>query len=377
MNTSAAKLIHSGTTNKYTSINTKEGYVEFRSPGGDWLNANFDKIESTLLRFVVALDAATDETKYRDEYAKKLYKLLAPSDDSTNTMQYFAKFAAGELPQSALKSFVKQAQLQRSINKQPANTGKKYWWGVRNSGNTNAGIEVVASSKEEAIEKAINGEDGYPSWANIRSSLVAKPLRPYQEEPASELKAYNVTDASGYVAMFRAHSPAAAEQMAKDQYPDKFRNIVSVVINDRANAGSTAPAASQTAYEIYDRFNNDFVPVRFMAADTDGALTRLEQYRQEHNTEDAHYAVRQSRSTAPTAGEPIPGSTIDLQRQRAAQAGGEFRGQWKVVDGTGRELYRFGGVGNSQRDANRVATQWVQAQGMPYGTEIEVLPVMG
>jgi len=118
LDTAVSKLIHSGITAKFTSINTKDGYVEFRSPGGDWLGENFDKIENTLLRLVVALDAAIDETKYKDEYAKKLYKLIAPSDDKTNTMQYFAKFAAGELPRSALMSFVKQAQLQRSNKKQ-------------------------------------------------------------------------------------------------------------------------------------------------------------------------------------------------------------------------------------------------------------------
>ena len=64
----ASKAIHSGTTDKYTSINTKDGYIEFRSPGGDWLNQNFDKIENTLLRFTVALSAAMDPEAYRQEY---------------------------------------------------------------------------------------------------------------------------------------------------------------------------------------------------------------------------------------------------------------------------------------------------------------------
>ena len=115
----ATKIIHSGETSKYTSINTKDGYVEFRSPGGDWLSSyNQDKgnIENTMLRFVVALDAAMDPEKYRKEYLTKLYKLLAPKG-GTDTLAYFAKFAAGELPRSALKSFVKQAQLERSIKK--------------------------------------------------------------------------------------------------------------------------------------------------------------------------------------------------------------------------------------------------------------------
>ena len=41
----ASKAIHSGVTAKYTSINTKDGYIEFRSPGGDWLGENFNGIE--------------------------------------------------------------------------------------------------------------------------------------------------------------------------------------------------------------------------------------------------------------------------------------------------------------------------------------------
>ena len=40
----ATKAIHSGVTSKYTSINTKDGHIEFRSPGGDWLDQNFDQI---------------------------------------------------------------------------------------------------------------------------------------------------------------------------------------------------------------------------------------------------------------------------------------------------------------------------------------------
>jgi hypothetical protein len=109
----ATKVVHSGSTSKFTSINTKSGYIEFRSPGGDWLDDNFDKIETTLMRFVVALDAAMDPAKYRDEYLKKLYAVLKPKDQN-DTLGYFAKFAAGELPKAALKSFIRQAQLERN-----------------------------------------------------------------------------------------------------------------------------------------------------------------------------------------------------------------------------------------------------------------------
>jgi hypothetical protein len=44
------------------------------------------------------------------------------------------------------------------------------------------------------------------------------------------------------------------------------------------------------------------------------------------------------------------------------------------VDGLNREVYRFGGVGNSQADANRVAREW--AQRTRFDGNLEVYPVM-
>jgi hypothetical protein len=179
LNTSASKLIHSGNTSKYTSINTKTGYIEFRSPGGDWLNENFDKIENTLYRFVVALDAAVDETKYKQEYAKKLYKLLAPGTNEPGILELFANYSAGELDKDALIRQVRQKQLARDVDKGKASG--KMWWSVSRPGYF-ASVEVVASSKEEAIDVAVQ-PGNYPDWASARNTLQAKPLRPYQEKP--------------------------------------------------------------------------------------------------------------------------------------------------------------------------------------------------
>ena len=55
---------------------------------------------------------------------------------------------------------------------------------------------------------------------------------------------------------------------------------------------------------------------------------------------------------------------------------GEFTGEWKVLV-NGQEVYRFGGVGNSQADANRVAAQWLRNNGMGVSGEgFEVYPVI-
>ena len=70
----------------------------------------------------------------------------------------------------------------------------------------------------------------------------------------------------------------------------------------------------------------------------------------------------------------VPGSTTDLQQQRATP--GSFTGAWRVLDADGNELYRFSGVGNNQSDANRVAVQWMRNNGYEHGTDMTVVPIM-
>ena len=119
----ASKLIHNGITKKYSSIHIHNGYVEFRSPGGNWLQTDLAKLESTLLRFVIALSVACDPSKYKEEYAKKLYKLLAPGGKwHGNSVEVFSRYSAGNLPKGALKSFIRDIQMRRDNTKKQAVT---------------------------------------------------------------------------------------------------------------------------------------------------------------------------------------------------------------------------------------------------------------
>jgi hypothetical protein len=77
--------------------------VEFRQPGGDWLNISPKQLISTLNRFVVALEIACDPTKYQEEYAKKLYRLLDTSQQSNNMMKIFARYSSKTLTPAQLK----------------------------------------------------------------------------------------------------------------------------------------------------------------------------------------------------------------------------------------------------------------------------------
>jgi len=101
----AYKEIQKGVgTGKYTSAHIQNGYIEFRSAGGDWLaeeSADPEKLSSTMLRYARAMQIAADPSVERREYAKKLYKLVAPEGDSE--LALFSQFAAGELTAEQLK----------------------------------------------------------------------------------------------------------------------------------------------------------------------------------------------------------------------------------------------------------------------------------
>jgi hypothetical protein len=371
----ASKLVHSGATHKYTSINTKDGYIEFRSPGGDWLDTDIPKIENTLLRFVVALDAAVDPQKYRKEYLTKLYKLLAPSKDSTDTIQYFAKYAAGELPKAALRSFVQQAQLERKV-KADREVGKKYWWRVTRPG-FGASAEVVATSKAEAIEK---GKKEYPDWKNS-TDMEAKPVRKF-EEPENDKPKYEifnldtnrkVEDAEGITndreALIRLndyleHGPHRfPARQARDLFGIRRVGDSEPILAEpiRASGGETQD------YKLY-RTADQSIVYTFQATSVEEAREKAQAWLLDQGIDRRGYGL--SRMDQPA---PAPGSTSDIQQQRAIP--GTFTGAWKVM-ADGREVHRFSGIGNVQRDANRVAIQWLRDNGYDQGTDIEVLPIM-
>jgi len=308
----ASKVIHSGTTNKYTSINTKGNYIEFRSPGGDWLGeyaADPGKIKNTLLRFVVATDAAVNPDRYREEYLKKLYKLLEPTapegkgyagKGTRDTVKYFADYVAGKTPRAALRSFVKQAQLERNIQRGPKGD-VDYWWEVRRPG-YGASIEVVASSKEEALAKAVE-PDNYPDWAGA-TNLQARPLRPYSKEPVR----------------------ATAGE------PEPIGQQSAPMLNGRpSNPDGNWVIVQQSMTDAPNR-----VYYRFAAVDADDAHTVLQQWRQRRPGQS--WLVQrddQQRMGQP----PVPGSTVDLQRQRAERAA-EGSVQYEMFNRTTGQIYR-------------------------------------
>jgi hypothetical protein len=307
------------------------------------------------------MSAALNPDMYREEYLKKLYKLLSENNEGDDTIKYFSDYVAGKIPAAALRSFVKQARLERKLKKGDTE-GKKYWWSVGRPG-YGASAEVVASNKEEAIAK---GKQEYPDWASAQD-MTAKPLRPYQEP-----------------------TPQSAQQSSGPMLGNRPSN----------------PDGNYVIVNIADETKPVY---RYMAASAEDTLSVLRQWIAAnpgqilyHYKYDPDQRLGQPDAPASQPAEPIPGSTLDIQRQRAAQYqsvpipgvtdveldiplaqnfGNQFSGQWKVMI-DGEEVWRFRGVGNNQADANRIGQTWIldqirQGSLSPVeGADVEVLPVM-
>ena len=461
LNAEASKLIHSGTTDKFTSINTKNNRVEFRSPGGDYLSIIADKPQKmmdTINRMVVTLDAAMDPNKYKQEYQKKLYKVLTGQaggreaksgakqemkKDDKDLLNIFSRYAAGELPKQALKSFVRQAQLERKV-KREKDANVKMWWNVARDGQR---MEVVATNEMDAKLTAAREWGIVASDSNL-NSMTVKPLRPYvdasgpqvvaqqpttpvwgiwdfqrggfvnsrggigpdqgrliggdtydatrnaarnngllgrleggefeirqipQEQPAQQPAARRVqrweivNNATGdVVQVFTGGSEDEAANYAMNTYGHRFH------FTTRPSDGEIQRVGTQTPnWVIKDRDTNEILKA-YHADDYTAAHAYLTQWKRNNNVADGDYTYGPI-SGLPAAvqrnilgNQPVPGSTIDLQRQRAAAAQQGNWGIWiinadRFANQPGQylrsetpPLYRF--------PSREAAEQWIEQQ---------------
>jgi hypothetical protein len=135
---------------KYTSAHIQKGYIEFRSAGGDWLaeeNADPAVLQNTMLRYARAMSIAANPSEERREYAKKLYKLVAPEGDSQ--LALFSQFAAGELSAEQLK----KRWAEKTIGTE-RKTNQRWKLYDRTTGEPVAGQEYNGYTEEEARAKA-------------------------------------------------------------------------------------------------------------------------------------------------------------------------------------------------------------------------------
>ena len=382
----ASKAIHSGITDKYTSINTKDGHVEFRSPGGDWLGDNFSMIENTLLRFTVALSAAMDPRAYREEYLKKLYKILAPNGEK-DPLAVFAKYAAGELPAAALKSFVRQAQADRKAKKSGENIVNAHRWRVSLKPELGGGVvEVMATDPIDAKKQAIRQQ---PNWRFVDDSALtierldepaagASTTAPHPQgrgrpnDPNGRLAIVNRDDPLVFAYSSGTPSPAPDYLFRftlGDGYSQaQLRSVLAAwAARENANAAdymivdttqfaapeqTAAPESGSVRWNIINR-NNETVHSfwnRNVQADANAVAREWFYNNDMANSSEGPFEV------VPAA---IPGSTQDLQRQRMAADAAANTRRWADYEASQASTPApVPGVQDIEPDVNVGATQW-------------------
>ena len=139
-------------TSKYTSAHIQNGYIEFRSPGGDWLAKSDEDIgilENTMMRFAQAMYIASRADLERNEYAKKLYKLISEYSGDSDHLKLFAEFNAGMINKEQLK----KRWAEKTIGTE-RKTNQRWKLYSRTTGEPVPGQEYNGYTEEEARARA-------------------------------------------------------------------------------------------------------------------------------------------------------------------------------------------------------------------------------
>ena len=167
----ASRLIHGNRTQKYVTLNIQDNRLEFRSPGGDWLNQDIGKLTNTLLRFVVALDIACDPEKYKKEYDKKLYKLIMGNTlEGDPTIKMFALYSSGQLPKEILLQHLRRRKITRQDTK--AAPGKYTIHYVSGGGPVKT-VTIDAQSKDDAVKKFHDTHEWFDAITKVEKAGAA------------------------------------------------------------------------------------------------------------------------------------------------------------------------------------------------------------
>ena len=241
MNNIAADIIKrllTSNKDRFVTVNIKPNYIEVRSAGGNYLK-DLDKIKNTLLRYVRTMGLAADPEAEKQEYAKKLYKLLASTmqPGEEDIIKYFAQYSAGTLPATALKSFLKQAQMKRAGNKQSD---------VLNKGPKNRHYKIIRTSDgfqvheflaydiaqaELIMKQYVTDRQGDPSKYSVEyvppGARTISPQQTLAGSPASTAGTYVITYRSPIDGEQRtaidANSASEAEEWFKSNHPSTYQ----------------------------------------------------------------------------------------------------------------------------------------------------------
>jgi hypothetical protein len=403
----ASRYVQQGVgTSKYTSAHIQDGYIEFRSPGGDYLSmesrGEWDDIKDTMLRFARAMYIASRPDLERKEYAKKLYKLISPGAQN-DALKLFSEYSAGTIDKDQLKKQWADTVLQKEI----PTTGKEEYE-VYDMANRNSPDGIIDTFYARDYDTAY---DQYTrKYNNDPRQLDVRLKQPW----------FDVMDSYGDIILtVRSSDIDQATRKVQAEYGDRLSDDWKVYRrpDNTPEPEKKLSARAQVAKRIKEpKQKSDWDVVykptgrvidTILRVDQDQAQKLLAQVAVLHDFENANDLEIQPQDAARAAdnaqdsrdlkariGEPQPAGGIgdwsaELRRHvqdiepdvaqnfpqfSGAPFGNQFSGQWQVVDGAGRELYRFSGAGNNQGDANRIASIWARENN--HSGALDVLPVM-
>jgi hypothetical protein len=278
----ASKIIHTGYTSKYTSINTKEGYIEFRSPGGNYLDDPVEKLTNTALRMALALRIATDETMYKKEYQKRLYKVLndaGEKDDLVKFKDYVSKFqtADKETRGYIIQTIQAEREARKAKKKKPEGESRPYWM-VRRRGQNNAGgMAVFADTAYDAIK------DVAKSWDMDPVYLVATPMADEQPQggpdSGNEEQSWTIADGLGRAAAnpIQARSSDEALRIYGSTHNVDTRNYTAVPSGGGSEGGGvTVDGNARGNYQLVN--SNRSIDTRMTNVSREEAHSTARQY---------------------------------------------------------------------------------------------------
>jgi hypothetical protein len=209
---------------KYTSAHIKDGYIEFRSPGGDYLSLDSrenGELENTMLRFARAMHIAGRPDLERKEYSKKLYKLL---------------------------SGFKSAEMSKDEDPRPPDQRKsrvRYQTRIEHEDQNDA-LELFARYSSGMIDS----EELKKKWAE---QVLAKeqPAKPSSQEDTREYEVVR-RDTGEVISTFRAYNDQEALEHAQRRWSDKGFDF-SVREKTDAKPEKTVSRRAEIAKRIKDR----------------------------------------------------------------------------------------------------------------------------
>jgi len=367
-------------TSKYTSAHIQDGYIEFRSPGGDWLAKSDEEIgilENTMLRFARAMAIAGDPSADRQEYAKKLYKLVTQDNEQyADQLRLFSEFSAGTINKEQLKKQWADSVLQKEI----PTTGQEEY-------------EVYDANKSRSPEGVIdtfyarNYDDAYQQYTK---KYVNDP-RWTQTDIRLKQPWFDVYDDTGKVVKtMRAHDGDTAQDRAQYEFGQQWTDAWRVYrrpdespepekkLSPRAQVAkriTTKPkTATQYNYDIVDQRTVELRVVDQFRAETPQEAERV--YSAWLKSKDlpddtANYGYRKNEQAADNQRD-----SVDIQRRLGVQDvdtdvaqnfnqpqdATQRSGSWSIYDVTlGREITRMDNVPWQQ--ANDRANELEQSTG--------------